>query len=83
MTAIANDEVEPSDALRQLATAVGRPAQSLQALDRLEPRTLTGLTEAVAAAEARERDELETAYRAALPAVIRPLVMKWLRRGVA
>ena len=73
--------IEPSEGLRRLATEIGRPAQSLLALDSLGATQLQDLAEAISAAETREQKELEAAYREALPTMIRSMLMRWLRRG--
>ena len=65
--------------LQQLATLVNRPLNSLQAFNALADDQLATLRQAVDEACARQRQDLDAAFRRALPAPLRWLVLRILR----
>lgn len=71
----------PSKSLRLFAEQISRPAQSLAALDDLPSELLDALGRAVENTEQSERDALNAAYDAAIPALIRKPALAWLKRG--
>lgn len=67
--------------LQQLATLIRRPAHSLQAFSALSEAELAMLRQSVEAACAQQRQALDAAFRKALPAPLRWLVLRILRGG--
>ncbi len=66
--------------LQQLATELHRPPQSLTALSDLTPEQLTWLSARVAEVCQREDVQMRTALHRAIPRVLRPLLLRRLRK---
>lgn len=73
----------PSTELQALAVRLGRPAQSLEALDCLPAESLTQLIKAIEANQQIERQRLEAAFTKALPAVFWRIAMLGVTRDSA